>query len=213
MGVQKNTLATTKRFSTNGILEDMEIKFFEGAEWAKIFEHNNHAKTVLFSGIADCLHSETTDKYSRLYLLDYFENINSKYEFLLEYPDDAPTSYNRWIQNNNPCNEFVPTSSTEELYADGYEAVHIDWSSQHWGGMTRHSSSTTAISGTYLSGSVGSTNWFFAIGACSSYGSGIPSYNSTANRVQLWVRIDNLPEETKCQITKNNIIANDFYEI
>ena len=213
MGIEKNSVVKANRFSTNGILEDMEIKTFEGAEWAKVFEHNNHGGTILFSDVNEALHSETVDKYSRLYLLDSLENINGKYEFLLQYPDDAPALYNRWIQKNNPCNEYVTTTSTGADFAEGYETVHIDWTSHFWGGMTRQNQSETSIGNCYLSGSVGHTNWFFAIGAHNKHGAGIPSYDSTANRVQLWVRIDNLPEETKCQIAKFCIVANDFYEV
>lgn len=213
MGIQKNAVVKSLQFSVQGLVEDMEIKTFEGATWAKVFEHNNHGGTVLFSTVNEALKSHTADKFSYLYLLDYFKNVNNKYEFLLQYPDDAPTQYNRWIQKNNPCNEYVTTTSTGEAFAEGYEAVHIDWTSHFWGGMTRQNQSETVIGNCYLSGSVGHTNWFFAIGAHNKHVAGIPSYDSTANRVQFWVRIDNLPEETKCQIMKYCVIANDFYEI
>lgn len=217
MGIQKNAVVKANRFSTNGILQDMEIKYFEGAEWAKIFEHNNHGGTVLFTSIAEALHSETIDKYSRLYLLDSLENVNGKYEFLLQYPDDEyyNEKYNRWIQKNNPCNEYVTTTSTGEAFAEGYEAVHIDWTARYWGGLTRQQPLTsTSINPTYLSGSVGHSNWYYAIGCSSSWSGGIPAENyANTGRAQLWIRIDNLPEETKCQIAKFCIVANDFYEI
>ncbi len=215
MSIQKNAVVISKRFSTNGILEDMETKFFEGAEWAKVFEHNNHGGTVLFTSLTECLKSNTPDKNSKLYLLDYLKNTDNKYEFLLQYPDDVSNQYNRWIQNNNPCNEFVPTTTAGDGTADGYTAVHIDWNGHYWGGLTRHIQTVTETNfgSCYLSGSVGHTNWFFAIGARNKHGAGIPSYDSTANRVQLWVRIDNLPDEIKCQITKQCMVANDFYEV
>lgn len=213
-GIQKNTVVKSNRFSTNGILEDMETKYFESAEWAKIFEHNNHAGTVLFTSLNECLYSETLDKYSRLYLLDSFKNVNNKYEFLLEYPDNYTDQYNRWIQNNNPCKEFVPTTSAGDGIAYGYEAVHIDWTGHYWGGLTRQNSDESVIYPTYLSGSVGHANWWFAIGSSSVHAGGIPGpVNAITGRVQLWVRIDNLPEENKFKISKNTMIANDFYEI
>ena len=43
--------AVFNRFSTNGILEDMEIKFFENAVWGKVFEHNSKSGAVVFSSI------------------------------------------------------------------------------------------------------------------------------------------------------------------
>lgn len=214
MSIQKNAVIIFKRFSTNGILENMQTKFFENAEWAKIFEHNNHSGTVLFTSLDECLKSNTQDKYSKIYLLDYFKSKNNKYEFLLEYPDDVPNQYNRWIQNNNPCNEFVPTTTSGDGTAAGYTTVHMDWNGHYWGGLTRQNSDATTISPTYLSGSVGHTNWWFAIGSSSVHAGGIPGpVNAITGRVQLWVRIDNLPDETKCQITNECMIANDFYEV
>jgi len=215
-GIQKNTVVKSNRFSTNGILEDMETKYFEGAKWAKIFEHNSNSGTVVFSSVDEALNTQVENKYSRLYLLDYFKNINDKYEFLLEYPDNVPNQYNRWIQNNNPCNEYVPTTSAGDGTAEGYEAIHIDWNGHYWGGLTLQNSLTSAspINPCYLSGSVGHTNWFFAIAPRNNYQNGMPGPTGViSGKVQLWVRIDNLSEENKFQITKNCIVANDFYEI
>ena len=213
--IQKNGTITANIFSTNGLLENMEQKYFEGAQWAKIFEHNNHAGTVLFSSLAECLHSETKDKYSRIYLLDTMSDKSGKYEFLLQYPDNDSVKYNRWKQTNNPCKEFVTTTSAGTGVATGYEAIHIDWNQNYWGGITRQSSDTSAISPTYLSGSVGHTNWYYAIGCTSAWNGGIPGPNiAITARAQLWVRIDNLQNETKAQITKAGCMsANGFYEV
>lgn len=214
MGIQKNAIVKANRFSTNGILEDMETKYFEGAEWAKVFDHNSQSGTVVFSSVAEALNTQVENKYSRLYLLDYFKNINNKYEFLLEYPDNAVGQYNRWIQNNNPCNEYIiPTSSGSP--AAGYTAVHVDWTGNLWGGLTRQNESTTEITEKcYLSGTTGHVNWWYAIAPKNSYQNGVPGPNKViAGRTQIWVRIDNLPEENKFQISKNCIVANDFYEI
>ena len=119
MSVMKNSIVKANRFSTNGILEDMEIKYFEEAVWAKVFEHNTESGTVLFSTVDEVLNTQTTDKYSRLYLLDSLENTDGKYEFLLEYPDDKLNQYNRWIQNNNPCNEYVTPTTAGDGTAEG----------------------------------------------------------------------------------------------
>ena len=213
--ITKTGIIKAKKFSTNGILEDMEQKYFEGAQWAKVFEHNNHSGTVLFTTIAEVKHSETTDKYSRLYLLDSITDKDVKYEFLLEYPDDLAGKYNRWKQTNNPLNEFVTETSGGEGKCEGYEAIHIDWSANYWGGIARQKSDPAVINSSYLDGSVGHGNWWYAIGAISNFSGGIPGPTAKIiGRVQLWVRIDNLVDETKAQITKQGCFAaNNFYEI
>lgn len=169
---------------------DMPIKSFQGARWARIFYHNNKKGTVLFTSLTECKNTQTADKYSRLGLLDSGDTykINGKYEFLLEYPLDDPTHYNRWRQTNAPQNEFITRSETGGQVT-GYEAVHIDWTSNYWGGLERNNTSTTSYSPTWLDASTGHGNWFYAIGASSTHGRGIPSYNSTADVVELWIRI------------------------
>ena len=171
-------------------LYDMPIKSFDGARWARIFYHNNRNSSVLFTSLAECKNTQTTDKYSRLGILDSGDTykINGKYEFLLQYPIDDPGRYNRWKQTNAPQNEFVARSETGGQVT-GYEAVHIDWTDNYWGGLERSDTSTTSYSPTWLDGSVGHDSWFYAIGSSSAYSHGIPSCNSTASVVELWIRI------------------------
>ena len=171
-------------------LYDMPIKSFGGARWARIFYHNNRNGSVLFTSLAECKNTQTTDKYSRLGILDSGDTykINGKYEFLLQYPIDYPGLYNRWRQTNAPQNEFVARSETGGQVT-GYEAVHIDWTDNYWGGLERSDTSATSYSPTWLDGSVGRDSWFYAIGSSSAYGHGIPSYDSTASVVELWIRI------------------------
>ena len=171
-------------------LYDMPIKSFGGARWARIFYHNNRNGTVLFTSLAECKNTQTTDKYSRLGILDSGSTykIGGKYEFMLEYPIDAPGQYNRWKQTNAPQNEYVARVSTGSQVT-GYEAVHIDWTNNYWGGLERSKEDTTSFSPTWIDGSVGHGNWFYAIGAASIHARGIPSYGSTPSVVELWIRI------------------------
>ena len=171
-------------------LYDMPIKSFGGARWARIFYHNNRNGSVLFTSLAECKNTQTTDKYSRLGILDSGDTykINGKYEFLLQYPIDDPGRYNRWKQTNAPQNEFVARSETGGQVT-GYEAVHIDWTDNYWRGLERSDTSTTSYSPTWLDGSVGHDSWFYAIGSSSAYSHGIPSCDSTASVVELWIRI------------------------
>lgn len=196
---------------------DMPIKSFGGARWARIFYHNNKKGTVLFTSLAECKNTQTADKYSRLGLLDSGDTykINGKYEFLLEYPIDDPTHYNRWKQTNAPQNEFITRSETGGQVI-GYEAVHIDWTSNYWGGLERNNISTTSYSPTWLDGSCGHGNWFYAIGSASTHNRGIPSYSSTADVTELWIRIPDATVSsssmgTSTTATVTNLAANTTY--
>lgn len=209
---KKNGIVCTGSFSDTAPILDMETKILsDGSAWVRVFMHNCHGGTVLFTSYSEVMNTQTSDKYSRLYLLDKFKAQDNKFEFMLCYPDDT-TQYNRWKQTNNPCNEYKGTSDGN-LVADGYEAIHIDWSGSYWGGLTRQNSDATNISPCYLSGSVGHGNWFYAIGSKSKHGNGIPSYSSTANRCELWVRIDTLPQQTRLQIYNNFINLRNMIEI
>ena len=179
-------------------LYDMPIKSFGGARWARIFYHNNRNGTVLFTSLAECKNTQTTDKYSRLGILDSGDTykIGGKYEFMLEYPIDAPGQYNRWKQTNAPQNEFN-AATTSGTQVTGYEAVHIDWTNNYWGGLERNKDDTTSFSPTWIDGSVGHGNWFYAIGSASIHARGIPSYSSTPSVTELWIRI---PDATVTEV-------------
>lgn len=174
----------------NKDLKDMSIKYFDNAMWARVFYHQCNEGTTLFTSLSEALSTQTTDKYSRLSLLsdDTFK-INGKFEFMLCYPNNnGYSAYNRWKQTNAPQNEYIARSSSGGKVT-GYEAVHIDWTDNYWGGLERFQESSSAFNTTYIDGSVGHGNWFYAIGAATNHERGIPSYDSTSSNVELWVRI------------------------
>ena len=178
---------------------DMAIKTLnsDGSCWARIFYHDNIEATNLFTTVAECRDIQTATKYSRLYLLDEDENSNNiykgadgKFEFMLCYPNNT-NQYNRWKQSNSPCSLY--TGQGAGTYVPGYEASHTDWSTNNWGGLERNSTDPTQIQYTYLDGSVGFNNWWYAIGATTAYEEiGIPGPSFTiTGPVELWVRLDN----------------------
>ena len=183
---------------------DMAIrKMDDGSMWARIFYHNTRQGTVLFSSLAEIKSIQTADKYSRLGQLSEFKRSNGTYEFMLRYPNYSSTLYNRWTQTSNPMEQFVTNTSDGAGKATGYTAVHIDWTGQYWGGLTRQNSDASSISNCYLSGSVGHSNWYYAIGATSAWGNGIPGPLGSADAgtvwgaVELWVRIDDMYGATR----------------
>lgn len=211
--INNNGVVASNIFSNYAPVGDMKIKtMLDNSVWARIFYHNCKNDTVLFSNLNEVLNTQTTDKYSRLYLLDNFRAFDNKFEFLLCYPNDS-NDYNRWKQTNNPCNEFKDHGDGSAV-ADGYEDIHIPWTSNYWGGLTR-GNSDHSIYPTYINGSVGHNNWFWAIGASTKYEKGIPSGSSiggsTASVVELWVRIDTVFIK-KFQLYKECVVGNDFIE-
>lgn len=189
------TLFQSSKLSKNTY--DMAIRSMDdGSVWARIFYHNSRQGAVLFSSLAEIKSTQTTDKYSRLGQLSEFTKSDGSYEFMLRYPNYSATLYNRWIQTSNPMEEYVTTNSSGTGTATGYQAVHIDWTGNYWGGLTRQNSDANTITNCYLSGSVGHGNWFYAIGATGTWGNGIPGALSSITTgtvwgaVELWVRID-----------------------
>lgn len=182
----------------NKPIYDMAIKALsDGSLWARIFYHNIKDSTVLFSSVSEARNIQTTDKYSRLYLLDddTYKGSDGKFEFMLCYPNDT-TQYNRWKQTNNPCSIY--TGGGAGTFVPGYEAIHIDWSGSDWGGLERNSSSTTSINYSYLDGSVGFGNWWYAIAPTEIYEYGMPGPGITTSSIaELWVRIGNAEVLTK----------------
>ena len=124
---------------------------------------------------------------------------DGKYTFLLQY--EYATGYNYWSQTSNPLDDYKSTSTPTT--ATGYSAIDIDWSSNYWGGLTRQNSDVNNTASTLLSGSVGHSNWFYAIGSYATQQVGIPSASdisvqgttgSTSYGVSLWVKVDDLSQ-------------------
>lgn len=169
------------------VLIDMDN---DEGRWARVFYHNCKSGTVLFSSnnsFAEAKETNTnapttSDKYSILSKLENFRpNTNSSFEFKLKYPTDTNGS-NIWKQTSNPTYQKVI----------GYKPIKIDWTSNYWGGLEYSGNTSTLIDG-----SANHNNWSYAIGAASKYGDGMPSSTNvnnngtTANDVELWVRINN----------------------
>lgn len=184
---------------------DMPIKVLsDGSCWARIFYHHNRDGNELFSAdrLEEFKNIQTTDRYSRLYLLDddTYKNNDGYFEFMLCYPRDT-IEYNRWIQKDSPCNLYTGTGAGTEV--PGYARKNVDWDDGNWGGLERNSEDPDTILYTYLDGSVGFSNWWYALGAIQTYpspkGIGIPGYSSINHRsvvisgpVELWIKIDEI---------------------
>ena len=185
--------------------------------WLQVFHHNTNNNTVWFKDEAEALHCNSIYKFSILDQLEYFRNKEGNFEFLLEYPQDLPDEYNRWIQSDNPImTQEVLTSSGKS--ATGYTAIHIDWTTKYWGGLLKSVAGDSNPVRTLLDGSTNHDNWYYSIGCYNNvkndWENSMPGPNNLAtdsmNEVNLYVRID---DNDNFKIYNRNTKANEVIEI
>lgn len=169
------------------IPDSMETKTLDdGSLWGRIFHHDITSNLLYFKNEYDnVLDIESQNRYSKLALLSSFKGNDNKYEFLLEYPIELPGEYNRWKQSQNPCDIVIETT-TEPIILEGYEPIHIDWTSNGWNGLSK----STAPQSTYLDGSAGVGSWHYAIGQFINYYDKLAGPKGPISVVDLWVRLD-----------------------
>ena len=175
----------------------LETKTAHGANWVQLFYHDNNGGTTLFSSDRkEFMKCNGIDKRSNLYLMELFRGKDDKFEFLLEYAGKG-SEYNRWKQTSNFTREPIA----------GYEAVQVSWTSSYWGGLEYNVGGST-----WVDGSVGHGDWYYAIGAKTAYSGGIPNdTGAETNWVKLWVRCEN-PSIFKFY-KSGGCTANEFIEI
>ena len=195
-----NTTAPTTWIPVVSTVETAtETKYENDAAWARVFHHNNHWGTVLFSNAndwAEAKSANTIDKYSVLGNIANYKNA-SNWELMLQYPDVSSTQYNRWTQTDNPITTSIANTSSGTKVG-GYTAVHVDWTGDYWGGLALSSAGET-----FLNGSTGHYYWLYAIGTKNAWSGGIPGPNGNAvSTANLWSRIDNLSTTSSTDLTR-----------
>jgi hypothetical protein len=148
-----------------------------GGGWTLIMNHTVAAGT--FANDTDAaeknLGTPTADLYS---IIKHLENLrrDGKFEFWIHYPElDSATGGNIWTQTSDPNTELIAN----------YVMTQEDYTSNYWGGIEKNSSGST-----FINGSVGSSNWYYAIGSISTYGGAttIPGPGSTIGEMRLYLR-------------------------
>ena len=160
--------------------------------YALVFDHD--LTKGYFATKESAINSTANGMYSILALMDSIK-ASGAYHFRLEYPTVDSSKYNEWTQSVNPIND-----TTDSVYSNngavndnyhsvvGYNPIHIDWSGNNFGGLTRSIGGNALLDGT-----TGSPYWWFAIGATGQYeiANHTPGPNSTrVSRVQLWMAVD-----------------------
>ena len=204
----KNGVATAASFGNAAApLQEMEIKSLDdGSVWARIHYLDVSRLEEWFADEAEVMKCiDKTNRYSRMGIVDMFKQTNGTFEFMIMYPSLSATLYNRWSQ----------TSSPNETSATSFTKITTGWKS-NFGPIVRRENATLAC---YSCQNEGTTNWYNAIGQytiCTSPAVTIPSAAGreyVCTSVELWVRIDQLPETSICQIFDNSITATSFIEI
>lgn len=199
--IKKNASSTLSQLITN--YPDLPLTVLsDGSVWARIFNHDVRAGAVLWTS-SEALNTQQTYKYSRLHILnDSLKDSSGKFEFFLRYPTNSLSAYNRWKQSTAPQNTTI-TRTTSGSAAPGYEAVNISWSGAYWGGLEYCSEGYT-----FLDGSTGHANWWYAVAPYQAYQNGLPGPNPNIcyRQTELWVRIPGTTGST-IAVTANTAVT------
>jgi hypothetical protein len=145
--------------------------------WARVFHHD--VAGGYFVSHEDAYHLNEADPDAELYSilkhLERLRNPDGTLEMRINWPDSGISGRNIWRQDSNPTTAPVV----------GYQPVDVDYTDQYWAGLELSTSGST-----YLDGSVGHSNWFYAIGSHAAWSGGIPAYGPAATDVSLWVRTE-----------------------
>ena len=175
-------------------IQDMEIKTLDdGSAWARILHHNNKSGTVVFTS-SNVMNIQSTDLYSRLYLLENFRDVNGAFEFMAIQPEISDKIY-RWKQTNNP---------TKSGAISGYVNVENGLGGLVYGPTTQ---TLMSVSGT-------TSNWWCAVGCYVNYNNGLPGFDQKIvnQTLDFYVRIDTLPKNNKFNIYNKFIECEDIIE-
>lgn len=195
--VQKNYESEGITVPTNIDSITVPAKVFDDGIWMNVYYHNSKNGTVLFSNANNWFEARNTNSENKRSILFTLVNnnfkIGNKYELLLQYPDESEITRNRWLQTYSPIDSAgTVANGTGSEVVPGYEPKHIDWNTNYWGGLA-----LSTVSACYINGSIGHSNWFYAIGPSTVHQNGVPSTSAvtsgisvTKGRVELWVRID-----------------------
>ena len=170
-----------------------EYKISKKASWLKIYYQD--VDIGVFTEINDARSCNEPGKYS---ILEEARNVtryeNEYFEFLLEYPGLA--GFNRWKQS------IYPLDTINENVGE-FVNVSCTWTQNSWKGL---GSSTHGCS--LLDGSIGSYNWFYAIGMkdnCEDtiFAHYFPGPSDSRQKVYLWMRVPNIRGELLCSYKSN----------
>jgi hypothetical protein len=125
-------------------------------------------------------HDPDAENYAVLDSLDDFRSADGSLEFKIRWADPLNSEANHWKQSSNPYTNAI----NKVAGVEGYEAIDVKHTESNWGGLEYNSHGQSLFDG-----SVGSNNWFYAIGYAGANWSpnvAIPSFGRESNAVELF---------------------------
>ena len=98
---------------------------------------------------------------------------DGKLQFKLQWPEKAGDNYQEWTQTSNPMLSHP---------VEGYINVNSPYTQNSWGGLEQQPGGPSLMDGTVNHG-----NWFYAVGAASTWGGGFPGAFEAESVVELWL--------------------------
>ena len=171
-------VALVTLFSTNTCSAVPVLTEFDGTTWWQlVFRQKESYYADLTEPLSFNTSTPTADKYSILSTLEDFREAG-KFTFRMNMTllsNGTPTNPQIWSQTSNPV-----TSVGE--FVSGYTPINISYTVQNWAGLAKGTSGSALIDG-----SVGTTNWYYAVGSTTAWSGGIPGPGVPVSMVELWV--------------------------
>ena len=137
-----------------------KIKFFNNKRWLLLFYQNIYTINDFIKEESEFLYVNQRTKFSIFKFINEDFKYDNFYEFLLEYP--SLEGYNQWKQGLFPldCNESEGDKTVD---------FQADSSTLSWSYLFKGLISSSAVSDTFLDGSVDNDKWWYSIGAKRAY--------------------------------------------
>ena len=144
-----------------------------------------HSWTCLFRQTApnykplqDWLRFSPDDRSGDFSILDELEasrQPDGKFSLKLVWPQRMGDNTQTWRQTTNPV-----TQSQRNGGVIGYERIDVHFTAAGWGGLEKGGADSL------LDGTVGHSNWFYAVGSSVAKNGGIPGPGTVETQVELW---------------------------
>ena len=158
-------------------MSNIKLKSFKRKTWLLVFRHSTR-KTVSFFTKEEAKLNNEEDKFSIIAKIDETFKYDSKYEFLLDYPET--NEYCIWRQSLSPLKDTKDGNS-----AEGFEPIRLIPNSYTFGGLQ-----LSSVSRSLIDGSTSTICWYYAIGSDGTqFSPSFPCYAGSCKEVNLFVRI------------------------